>query len=114
MNQTREIQLKLSYPMFRVLTQEAAADDVTPGQIIRAALAAELRRRHKAKTARRANEQLVTPLRVLLAGDLAEGRDWADHFPAIPTGWPSKCKRAAELCPATRSTFWSRSRRSAS
>lgn len=64
--------------MYRALCAEASHADVTPGQIVRNALAAELRRRHKAKTARRADEQLVAPLRALLARDLADGRDWSD------------------------------------
>ncbi len=57
----------------------ARARDITPGQVIRDALSAEIRRASRnAKTPNRADEQLLAPLRALLATDLAHARSWSD------------------------------------
>ena len=57
----------------------AAAQDVSTGQIIRDALSAEIKRATRnAKTPNRADEQLLAPLRALLAVDFAHARSWAE------------------------------------
>ena len=71
-------QLKLSNEMLSALRAWAQKEDVTVGQIIRDAIARDLRRREKAKTPNRADERLVAPLRALLADDLAYAENWAD------------------------------------
>ena len=49
------------------------------GQIVRDALSAEIRRSSRnATTPNRAEEQLLAPLRVLLATDFARARTWQD------------------------------------
>ncbi|SIS85305.1 hypothetical protein SAMN05421759_104312 [Roseivivax lentus] len=65
-------------PDLRRATEQAArAADISPGDLIRRALAADLRRRAcPAKTPNRADEQLLGPLRVLLARDFAAARSW--------------------------------------
>ncbi len=72
------ITLKLSPDMIAAIRLAAADDDVTTGQIVREALTRELRRRQVAKTAVRPDEQLVAPLRTLLADDFAYAKSWAD------------------------------------
>ncbi len=71
-------QLKLSSETLSALRVWARREDVTVGQIIRDAIARDLRRREKAKTPNRADERLVAPLRALLADDLAYSRNWPD------------------------------------
>jgi len=57
----------------------AKRDDITVGQLIRNALANEVRRcTRNAKTPNRADEQLLAPLQALLAGDFGQARNWAD------------------------------------
>jgi hypothetical protein len=72
------VTLKISADMIAAIRQAAVEDDVTTGQIIREALTRELRRRHVAKTAVRPDEQLVAPLRALLADDFAYAKSWSD------------------------------------
>ena len=75
----REVSVALPAPMIDAARQLAHARDVTFGQIVREALAAELRRAGQpAKTPNRADEQLLGPLRVLLAADFAQARGWSD------------------------------------
>ncbi|QFS81332.1 hypothetical protein FIU97_00610 [Roseivivax sp. THAF40] len=63
----------------RATLQAAKAADMSPGDLIRSALAADLKRRaYPAKTPNRADEQLLGPLRVLLAQDFAAAQDWGD------------------------------------
>lgn len=74
-----DVSLKLSDPMLQAARSVAASRDVTVGQVIRDALATELRRvRAGAKTPNRADEQLLVPLRSLLATDFATSRAWAE------------------------------------
>lgn len=57
----------------------ARARDETLGQVIRDALSAEIRRASRnARAPNRADEQLLAPLRVLLAADFAESRNWPE------------------------------------
>ncbi|MGB8813738.1 MAG: hypothetical protein WCC57_11175, partial [Paracoccaceae bacterium] len=72
------ISLSLPRAMILALQHVAGQDDVTVGQIIRAAIARDLTRRQKAKTPVRVDERLVAPLRALLADDFAYSKNWAD------------------------------------
>lgn len=62
----------------RALSALARQDDVTVGQLIRNAVAQDLRRRTKPKRDDRTDEALVASLRSLLAGDLADAIGWGD------------------------------------
>ncbi|MCU0801716.1 MAG: hypothetical protein MUD11_08060 [Rhodobacteraceae bacterium] len=70
--------LRLDPAIWALLERFAAEDDVSIGQIVRDALAREVRRRRPAKTSVRADERLVAPLRALLADDFAYARGWDD------------------------------------
>lgn len=72
------IHLKLPRAMILALQQLAGKDDVSVGQIIREAISRDLTRRQKAKTPLRVDEQLVAPLRALLADDFAYAKNWTD------------------------------------
>lgn len=77
--QVHEVTLKLLAPQLRAAERLAQMRDVTVGQILREALAAELRRAGRAaKTPARADEQLLAPLRALLASDIAAASGWAE------------------------------------
>ncbi len=72
------ISVKLPEPTRLALEKIADADDVSIGQVIRDAIARDLKRRHKAKTPVRVDERLVAPLRALLADDFAYAKTWDD------------------------------------
>ena len=72
------VTVKLAPEMIAALRLVAQEEDVSPGQIIRAALGRDLLRREKAKTPNRADERLVAPLRALLAEDFFHAVDWRD------------------------------------
>lgn len=74
------VTLKLPREMREVAEQLAEARDVSLGQLLREALTAELRRsmRATARTPNRAEEQLLGPLRVLLAPEFAQSTGWGD------------------------------------
>lgn len=79
MDDLNDVHLKLPGPMLAAARQRARELDVTVGQLMRDALAADLARAAKtAKTPNRADEQLVGPLRSLLAVDFAAARGWAE------------------------------------
>lgn len=64
--------------MAAALRQIAGDEDTSVGAVIRDAVKRDLYRRTRAKTARRADERLVAPLRALLADDLAYATGWDD------------------------------------
>ena len=64
--------------MVAALRQLAGDEDTSVGNLIRDAIKRDLYRRSRAKTARRADERLVAPLRALLADDLAYADGWDD------------------------------------
>ena len=64
--------------MVAALRQLAGDKDTSVGNLIRDAIKRDLYRRSRAKTARRADERLVAPLRALLADDLAYADGWDD------------------------------------
>lgn len=72
------VTLKLDPGVLAAIERAAADDDVSVGQLIRHAITQELRRRRTAKTAIRANERFIAPLRALLADDFAYANDWSD------------------------------------
>jgi hypothetical protein len=72
------VTLKLDPDIMAAVECAAADDDISVGQLIRHAITQELRRRRTAKTAVRADERLLAPLRALLAGDFAYAKDWSD------------------------------------
>lgn len=72
------VTLKFTPEMIAAIRLAAAEDDVTTGQIIREALERDMHRRRTAKTAVRADERLVAPLRALLADDFAFAQNWQD------------------------------------
>ncbi|MEM9784990.1 MAG: hypothetical protein AAF801_00710 [Pseudomonadota bacterium] len=74
----KTISLRLQPEMLAALDQIAQADDATIGGLIRDAVKRDLYRRSRAKTAQRADERLVAPLRALLADDLAYATGWDD------------------------------------
>lgn len=79
MDDLREVTLKLPEPLIAGALDLARHRDMTLGQVLRDALGAEIRRSAgPAKTPNRADEQLLAPLRVLLATDFANARSWAD------------------------------------
>ncbi|GIT92615.1 hypothetical protein JANAI62_31480 [Jannaschia pagri] len=76
---TRDVTIRMPTEMVDALRHLAARHDVTPGQIIRQAVARELQRAARpAETPNRADEQLVASLQALLAGDVARATSWAD------------------------------------
>ncbi|MCK0096112.1 relaxase/mobilization nuclease domain-containing protein [Yoonia sp. F2084L] len=64
--------------MVAALRQIAGDEDTSVDVVIRGAIKRDLYRRTRAKSARRADEQLVAPLRALLADDLAYANGWDD------------------------------------
>ena len=79
MDNLREVTLKLPEPLIADALRLAQHRDMTLGQVLRDALGAEIRRSAgPAKTPNRADEQLLAPLRVLLATDFAQAHSWAD------------------------------------
>ncbi len=75
----RAVSIKLAPEMLAELQRIARYRDVSPGQVIRNFVAAEiLRDSRKARPPVRADEQLVAPLRARLAADLAGAAGWAD------------------------------------
>jgi hypothetical protein len=72
------VTLKLDPGVLAAVERAAADDDVSVGQLIRHAITQELRRRRTAKTAIRADERFLAPLRALLADDFAYAKDWSD------------------------------------
>lgn len=82
--------------MVAALRQLAGDEDTSVGNLIRDAIKRDLYRRSRAKTARRADERLVAPLRALLADD-----PWPTRMDGMTCkrGWHAKviscAKRAA-------------------
>lgn len=74
----REVTLKLPEAMVAAIEEIAGREDVSPGQVIRAAIERDLFRRARARKAVRPDERLVAPLRALLADDFAYATGWAD------------------------------------
>ena len=75
----RVVTFKLPEPMIAGALRLAQARDSTLGQIVRDALSAEIRRcSRNATTPNRAEEQLLAPLRVLLASEFALAKTWQD------------------------------------
>lgn len=75
----RIIDVRLPLPLLETLQQLSLERDCSLGDLVRSALTAEVKRTAKpAKTPNRADEQLLAPLRVLLASDLAEARSWSE------------------------------------
>ena len=73
------IEVRLPSDMRAAAEQAAQMADISLCDLIRRALSADLRRRATpAKTPNRADEQLLGPLRVLLARDFAAAQDWPD------------------------------------
>ncbi|MEO1641256.1 MAG: hypothetical protein AAFU41_18635 [Pseudomonadota bacterium] len=72
------VTVKLPPEMFAALRGIARQEDTTPGAVIRDAIKRDLFRRSRAKTAKRTDEQLVAPLRALLADDFNYADGWAD------------------------------------
>lgn len=72
------VSLRLAPEMIAALEQIARQEDVTLGGLVRDAVKRDLYRRSRAKTARRADERLVAPLRALLADDLAYATGWSN------------------------------------
>lgn len=76
---TTSFTVQMPDPMLHALRDLARQRDVTVGQIMRDALAQELRRSTRlSKTPARADETLLAPLRALLASDMAVARTWHD------------------------------------
>jgi hypothetical protein len=77
--QTRDVTIRMPGEMAAAVEALAARHDVTPGQVVRHAIAEELRRRSKpAKTPNRADERLVASLQTLLAAEIARATGWED------------------------------------
>ena len=75
----REVRIRMPLEMAQAVEALATRDDVTPGQIVRHAVAEELRRHAApAKTPNRADERLVASLQTLLAEDIASSTGWAE------------------------------------
>ena len=82
----RDVTLKLPEPMISVILRLAKARDASFGDVVRSAISAEIARSSRtAKTPNRADEQLLAPLRVLLAQDLAEAKSWHQLQTALQT-----------------------------
>ncbi|MEL7117776.1 MAG: hypothetical protein AAGP08_19715, partial [Pseudomonadota bacterium] len=74
-----DVTFKLPDVQLQALRRIAERDDVSVGQVLRNAISNEVRRATRnAKTPNRADEQLLAPLRALLASDFAEARTWHD------------------------------------
>ena len=72
------VRLKLDQFALDALSQIAGEEDISLGQVIRDAVKRDLFRRERAKRAVRPDEQLVAPLRSLLADDFAYADTWED------------------------------------
>lgn len=72
------VTIKLPHAMRLELQRMARADDVSPGQLVRALVNREISRRNRARPPVRADERLVAPLRARLAPDLAGASGWED------------------------------------
>ncbi|MFZ5964159.1 hypothetical protein ACOXXX_14530 [Thalassococcus sp. BH17M4-6] len=71
------ITLSLPEPTLQAAKALADARDITLGQLLRQALSDELGKAQRtAKTPNRADEQLIGPLRALLAADFGQARSW--------------------------------------
>ncbi|MEY1557623.1 hypothetical protein AB3Y40_18490 [Yoonia sp. R2331] len=70
--------LEMPEDTIRALSAIARQTDVTVGQLIRDAVALDLRRRRAPKRDARTDEALVASLRSLLAQDLADATGWPD------------------------------------
>lgn len=74
-----DVTIKLPGPMLEAAHRLARARDASLGHILRTALSEEIRRASRvAKTPNRADEQLLAPLRVLVAADFGAACGWAD------------------------------------
>ena len=74
-----EISLQIPEPLYLAACRLAAQRDVSVGQVVRAAVSDEIKRSSRnAKTPNRADEQLLAPLRALLAEDFGASRNWQD------------------------------------
>ncbi len=74
-----DISIQVPDPLLEAAKRLAASRDVTVGQVFRAALSNEIRRSTRnAKTPNRADEQLLAPLRALLAVDFGRTTGWED------------------------------------
>ncbi|WP_072856752.1 ribbon-helix-helix protein, CopG family [Loktanella atrilutea] len=73
-----KVSVDIPEPMLRALSALARTEDVTVGQLMRDAIARDLRLRAKPKKDARTDEALVASLRSLLAQDLADAQDWPD------------------------------------
>jgi hypothetical protein len=77
--EAQEVYFKLPSTQAAALRRLAAQRDVTVGQIIREAIANEIRRETRdGRGPNRADETLLAPLRALLAAEFAEALGWAD------------------------------------
>ncbi|MEM8848507.1 MAG: hypothetical protein AAGE03_00595 [Pseudomonadota bacterium] len=71
--------IRMPAEMAEAVKALATRFDVTPGQVVRQAVAEELRRRCKPpKTPNRADEALVASLQTLLARDIGQAVSWGD------------------------------------
>ena len=74
-----DVSIQVPDPLLEAAKRLAARRDVTVGQIFRSALSNEIRRSTRdAKTPNRADEQLLAPLRALLAVDFGRATGWED------------------------------------
>jgi hypothetical protein len=76
-----KVELQLTDVQYLAVSKLAADQDVTLGQILRSALTEALKRDYRKSTAKKpvkADEQLVAPLRALLADDFAYASSWDD------------------------------------
>jgi len=74
-----DISIQIPDPLLEAAKRLAVSRDVTVGQIFRSALSNEIRRATRdAKTPNRADEQLLAPLRALLAADFGRATGWTD------------------------------------
>lgn len=76
--QRMRIHLEMPEETVRVLSRFARDQDVTVGQLIRDAVARDIRRARRPKRDSRTDEALVASLRSLLAEDLANATNWPD------------------------------------
>ncbi len=72
------VMFRLEETALAALRAVAADEGGDVGAVLRGAIQRDLYRRSRAKTAVRADERLVAPLRALLAEDLAYARGWDD------------------------------------
>ena len=73
-----KVSVDIPEPMLRALSALARAGGVSVGQLMRDAIARDLRSRAKPKKDDRTDEVLVASLRSLLAQDLADATGWTD------------------------------------